>query len=380
VNNKLTKKNSYILANKPWAKINLFHLLQSTAGKITKDSLYKHFNHTIHSFRRNKNAIIDDLIAKMISGNYYPEPIKRIYLKDDCFDFIQYPDKIVQRVLLKIIRPTISHIVHKYCFHRHGPHGCKKAIGHVKYGARTGRYKYMMRLDIKSYYASIGHHILLKLLSNDYKDKRLLQLFKNIITADLITKKGITNPHKGIYLRSPLATFFSMIYLKPLDAAFNNMDVCYARYQDDIIILFKSKSQFYRGKRKMIAVLNDLELQLSKKKSYMGPIKDFHFLGARIIHAQRDIYHRGPTAELHPRSLVKAANRAAATVAIGSATHDVRRYLLLWATWWAQAIGDDRTTCLAALYNWSKDPLLRLQIYSTIVTYHGPSADFLPTL
>ena len=139
----------------------------------------------------------------------------------------------------------------------------------------------MMRIDIKSHYASVGHHILLKLLSNDYKDKRLLRLFKNIITAHLITKKGITNPHKGIYLRSPLATFFSMIYLKPLDTAFSNMDVCYARYQDDIIILFKSKSQFYRGKRKMIAVLNNLELQLSKKKSYMGPIKYFYF--KRII-------------------------------------------------------------------------------------------------
>ena len=127
-------------------------------------------------------------------------------------------------------------------------------------------------------------------------------------------------------------------------------------------------------------ILHKLKPQLFQKESYMGSVQYFFFLGAKIVRAQHDIYHRGPAAELHHRSLVKVVGNAAATDAIGYATHNVRRYLLLWVLWWAQAIGDDRTTCLAALYNWSKDPLLRLQIYSTIVTYHGPGTDFLPAL
>ena len=155
----------------------------------------------------------------------------------------------------------------------------------------------------------------------------------------------------------------------------------YAMFATKIKLLYYIKlSQSIIGVNVLAHILHKLKPQLLQKEPYMGSVKYFFFLGARIVHAQRDIYHRGPTAELHPRSLVKAAGSAAATVAIGSATHDVRRYLLLWATWWAQAIGDDRTTCLAALYKWSKDPLLRLQIYSTIVTYDGPGTDFLPAL
>jgi len=43
----------------------------------------------------------------------------------------------------------------------------------------------------------------------------------------LSTKGGYKNPDFGIALREPLSQFFSGIYLKPLDDAFNKMDVTY---------------------------------------------------------------------------------------------------------------------------------------------------------
>src|SRR3989338_8532601 len=74
--------------------------------------------------------------------------------------------------------------------------------------------------------------------------------------------------------------FFSGIYLKPLDDAFNNMDVTYLRYQDDILILCKTKRQLNRCKRRMMNVLQERHLRLSKRKTRMGEIKSgFHFLG-----------------------------------------------------------------------------------------------------
>lgn len=49
--------------------------------------------------------------------------------------------------------------------------------------------------------------------------------------------------HPERMLRGPLSQFLSGIFLKPLDDAFNNMDVTYLRYQDDILILCKTKRQ-----------------------------------------------------------------------------------------------------------------------------------------
>ncbi len=80
--------------------------------------------------------------------------------------------------------------------------------------------------------------------------------------------------------RRPTHQFFSGIYLKPLDDAFNNMDVTYLRYQDDIIILCKTRRQLNRCKRRMMEVLHERHLRLSRKKSRIGSIyQGFHFLG-----------------------------------------------------------------------------------------------------
>jgi RNA-directed DNA polymerase len=74
--------------------------------------------------------------------------------------------------------------------------------------------------------------------------------------------------------------FFSGIYLKPLDDAFNDMDVTYIRYQDDILILCQTKWQLKRARGRMMEVLHERRLSLSRKKSRMGNIgRGFHFLG-----------------------------------------------------------------------------------------------------
>ena len=77
------------------------------------------------------------------------------------------------------------------------------------------------------------------------------------------------------------------LYLKPLDDAFNAMEVPYFRYQDDILILCQTKSQFNRCKQRMMAVLKKRRLSLSSKKTRMGAIeKGFHFLGINYLGTQ----------------------------------------------------------------------------------------------
>lgn len=111
--------------------------------------------------------------------------------------------------------------------------------------------------------------------------KQLISMLTNIIKNPIDTPYGYKNPDFGIALRGPLSQFFSGIYLKPLDDAFNNMDVTYLRYQDDVLILCNTKRQLNRCKRKMMEVLNKRHLRVSKRKTRMGEIEKsgFHFLG-----------------------------------------------------------------------------------------------------
>ncbi len=65
------------------------------------------------------------------------------------------------------------------------------------------------------------------------------------------------------------------------------MDVTYIRYQDDIIILCKTKRQLNRCRRRLMEVLQERKLKLSRKKSRIGEVtKGFHFLGIDYLGTQ----------------------------------------------------------------------------------------------
>mgnify|MGYP001116715406 CR=1 FL=1 len=82
------------------------------------------------------------------------------------------------------------------------------------------------------------------------------------------------------YHCGPLSQFFSGLFLKRLDDAFNGMDVTYVRYNDDLLILCNSMSQLNRCKQRMMKILAERRLKLSRKKTRLGHInKGFHFLG-----------------------------------------------------------------------------------------------------
>ena len=99
------------------------------------------------------------------------------------------------------------------------------------------------------------------------------------------------NPSHGIALRAPLSQFFSALYLKPLDDALSRMDIVYVRFQDDILALCKSKRQLNRCRSRMMEVLGERQLKLSRKKSRMGTITDsFHFLGIHYSLTQPENY------------------------------------------------------------------------------------------
>ncbi|HFE6154125.1 TPA: reverse transcriptase domain-containing protein [Legionella pneumophila] len=77
------------------------------------------------------------------------------------------------------------------------------------------------------------------------------------------------------------------INAKLLDDAFNEMDVAYFRYQDDILILCQTKCSLNRCKQRLMQVLQERRLRLSGKKTRIGSIdKGFHFLGIQYPKTQ----------------------------------------------------------------------------------------------
>lgn len=265
---------------KRWNTTQMLSIGKKLFAKIHKQKQHAHHNHEIHFMARELDEWLPQGIQSMVSGNYDPRCLKRYYFPDEMIDQLHLSDRIFQHIFLKQLKPTFKHVMNKNCYHLDGPTGVKYATQRIRQALKKDEPHYLIRADIKSFYKSIPHHKLIQDINKHYDDPKVQTMLKNIITNPIDAPRGYKNPHHGIALRGPLSQFFSGIYLKPLDDAFDNMNVTYLRYQDDILILCKTQRQLNRCRRRMMDVLNERHLSLSRKKSRIGCIKKgFHFLG-----------------------------------------------------------------------------------------------------
>lgn len=264
----------------------------SACGKALFKSIYRrkqhlNHNHDIHFLARDLDAWLQEGMSTLISGTYNPHHLKRYYFKDERVDQLHITDRILQHLLLKQLKSTYPYIINPNCLHLHGPNGVKLATSRIQEVLQSKQYSFVMRLDIKSYYKSIQHHLLLKDIEHYFDDPKVQSMLTNIIKNPIDKPRGTINPDYGISLRGPLSQLFSALYLKPLDDAFSQADVFYLRYQDDVIILCKSERQLNRCKQKVMRILGERKLSLARKKTRIGLVSQgFHFLGVSYLETQ----------------------------------------------------------------------------------------------
>ena len=111
-----------------------------------------------------------------------------------------------------------------------------------------------LKLDIRKFFASVDHQILLKLLKNKVKDKNIIWLLSEVIES-FHTEQG-----RGMPLGNLTSQVFANIYLNELDQFVkHNLKVrYYIRYADDFIFLSINRI-------KLVKLINPLEQFLKEK-------------------------------------------------------------------------------------------------------------------
>ena len=131
-------------------------------------------------------------------------------------------------------------------------------------------------------------------------------------------------------------------FLKKLDESFcNETQAFYLRYNDDIIILLRSKSQFVRAKKRLKKVLLDLKLTLSPTKTLrVKSMMDFIFQGY-VLRGRNPsknalkLNHRQPF--LYINAVIPwALEKVKLMQASAGSPEKVQSYLRRWARWWAK--------------------------------------------
>lgn len=353
---------------KRWAKADMLQFAQHHFAQYYQARRLSHENNDIHFLQRDK-LWLEKGIDQIIQGDYSPGCIERYYFGNNrgCCDNVPIKDRVLQRVIYEELKPTLKKIMSTHCYHLQGPEGVRKVSHHIR--EKLEENKYFIRTDIKSYFNSINHALLIKNIENHYDDPRLVKLLTQIIKTPINTPNGFINPDKGIALGSPLSLFFSALYLKEFDDCFTACEVDYFRYHDDILIFCPTKRSFKRCQARLTRLLNQKHLSLSIKKTKMGRIEQgFHYLGIDYLGTQpliktsslqegkestsmqlNSIFHENTLNKMrqdqiprqltvpHGRTLRRSREQVKLMVEDGVSHQKIRRYLSLWASWWQYA-------------------------------------------
>jgi len=189
---------------------------------------------------------------------------------------------LLQRTALNLLRHDLKPVLNRRCKHLKGHGGVKGAVRYLN--RVVDRYAYVARFDVVSYYESMDHGLILKLLTQAGIGGDL----KAIVTDYLALPD---KPHRGkaMVAGGSLSPILGGLYLNPLDQIMGqDKRLVYVRYMDDFVVLAKTRWHLKKAIAQIHRVTGDLKLRLHRKiKSFIGRTdKGFDFLGY-TIHPQR---------------------------------------------------------------------------------------------
>lgn len=145
---------------------------------------------------------------------------------------------------------------------------------------------YALKADIKHYFDTVDHAVLLNIIEKKIKDEKTLWLIKTILSNHKVDASG-----KGMPIGNLTSQFFANVYLNELDHFVKHAlrAKYYLRYVDDFTILHRDRTTLELWKEEIGNFLDaELKVKLHPEKSRIIPLEQgITMLGFRIFYHYR---------------------------------------------------------------------------------------------
>ena len=275
-----------LISNKEeWLKFQEYKVLKGHLTKKEQKELeefiskekYKSISLVIKDKEFNFNAPVKKIINKMGTDKkrivYCYNEIESMILKFITYHLFKYDDKMCDN-----------------CFSFRKNYGVKKAIGRIV-NHRNIKNMACYKVDIKNYFNSININKLMVMLKEIIDDKQLFVFMEKLLVLDKANFDGkIIEEKRGAMAGVPFSPFLANIYLKDLDKYFDDNNILYARYSDDIIVFADTLEELEKYKNYINKVIKEKDLLINKEKEFIfnkGEV--WNFLGIEYDNGEVDL-------------------------------------------------------------------------------------------
>ena len=226
-------------------------------------------------FEKEVSALHDELWAgtyKHGEYNYFTihEPKERLVAA------APFRDRVMHHAIVRVIEPIFERRFIEDSFACRRGKGTHAAMRRSAQFAR--QFRYALKCDVRKYFPSIDHEVLMGLLGRVIADKRLWALIGHILDSHADGQRQVWIPggdlfdfrmlKRGLPIGNLTSQFFANVYLNPLDHFIKHelRVKGYVRYMDDFLLFGDDRSELRDHGRMLKAKLAELRLEMHPDK------------------------------------------------------------------------------------------------------------------
>jgi len=245
---------------------------------------------SIKRFRSNAQIYLEELGRELRNGTFQPSAVRRVYIPKDRrktrpLGIPTVKDRIVQTALKMVLEPIFEKEFLSVSYGFRPGRGCKDALRKVDRLLKEG-YTWMLDADVKSYFDSIPHDLLMERIGKSVSDGKILHLIELFLRQEILEDMKPWNPISGTPQGAVLSPLLANVYLHQMDLTLHRNGFKMVRYADDWVVFCRSMEEAEDALSLIQSWIDKNGLQLSPEKTHIGsslqPDHGFEFLGYRF--------------------------------------------------------------------------------------------------
>lgn len=223
--------------------------------------------------------------SQLLRGEYVPAPAeKHLIPKPEKMGkrILEIPcliDRVIQMALYMLLNDFYENTFksESYAFRR--GRGQRDAIFKCDEILGEG-YDCILDLDIKSFFDTVDHNIMLEILMRNIDDEAVLAAIKAYLKTKVVYGRHIYRKYVGLSQGSPLSPLLANIYLNEFDTYLVDKRLRFLRYADDAVVFFNGYDAANSYKVLIEKFLEEkCRLKLNRDKTKIVTFGNIKFLG-----------------------------------------------------------------------------------------------------
>jgi RNA-directed DNA polymerase len=241
---------------------------------------------TIEMFMDRKEANLNRLSQALQTGTYVPQAVMRTWIpkpgtrEQRPLGIPTVSDRVVQNALRHALEPIFERDFAEHSYGFRPGRSCIDALARVE-TLLEGGYTHVVDADLKGYFDTIDHGILMERIEEKVSDGRVLNLLRQMLQQGIFEEGATRTPEQGSPQGSVLSPLLSNIYLNPLDHLLAEHGFAMVRYADDFVVLCRSRTEADAALELIRSWVTEARLTLHPTKTRIvdAVSEGFDFLG-----------------------------------------------------------------------------------------------------